>query len=385
MSSISRRRFAAMSAATFAVAAALRIHAIRAAVRESGLKDAFGDDFLVGAAVNDETLASVDPARRDLIALEFNSVTAENCLKWANVEPEEGEWQWDCPDRFVEFGTQHGMTAVGHVLVWHSQAPEYLFIDDDGRPVSKERLEKHLENHIGTLVDRYRGRIGTWDVVNEAIDEDEKGWRQSPWLQILGPVYMERAFRLAHEADPEAKLLYNDYNEHNPGRRDFLVNVIRDYRRRGVPLHGVGFQGHIGLDYPDLDQYEQSIEAIAAEGLPVHITELEVDVLPHAWEFTGAEISSLEEYSAKLDPYVDGLPEDIARQQVDRYKQFFDLLLKHRASIERVTFWGLHDGDSWKNDFPVRGRTNYPLLYDRQLERKPVYYEVAALGEAGPP
>jgi endo-1,4-beta-xylanase len=234
-------------------------------------------------------------------------------------------------------------------------------------------------------VDRYRGRIGTWDVVNEAIDEDEKGWRQSPWLQILGPVYMERAFRLAHEADPEAKLLYNDYNEHNPGRRDFLVNVIRDYRRRGVPLHGVGFQGHIGLDYPDLDQYEQSIEAIAAEGLPVHITELEVDVLPHAWEFTGAEISALEEYSAKLDPYVDGLPEDIARQQVDRYKQFFDLLLKHRASIERVTFWGLHDGDSWKNDFPVRGRTNYPLLYDRQLERKPVYYEVAALGEAGPP
>ena len=382
MSLISRRRFASMSAATIVTAGVMRSRAIHAAVQESGLKDVFRGDFLVGTAVNSRTLADADSKQRELIAREFNSITAENCMKWGLIEPQEGRWNWDCPDRFVEFGTKHGMRIVGHTLVWHSQAPEYLFVDENGGPISNERLQKRLENHIGTLVGRYRGRIAIWDVVNEAIDEDEKGWRQTPWLKILGPSYMERAFQLAHEADPKAHLIYNDYNEHNPGRRKFLVDRIRDYKRRGIPIHGVGFQGHIGLDYPDLSEYEQSIEAIAAEGLAVHITELEVDVLPRAWEFTGAEISAIKGYSERLNPYVKGLPTDVEQQQIDRYKQFFELLLKHRDKIERVTFWGTHDGESWKNDFPVRGRTNYPLLFDRQLHRKPAYHAVAALGRS---
>jgi endo-1,4-beta-xylanase len=316
-----------------------------------------------------------------LIAREFNSITAENCMKWGLIEPEEGQWQWEAPDRFVDFGTRQGMRIVGHTLVWHSQAPKYLFVDAKGAPVSRETLQKRLESHIGTLVGRYRGRIAIWDVVNEAIDEDEKGWRQTPWLKTLGPSYMERAFQLAHEADPKAHLIYNDYNEHNPGRRKFLVERIRDYKRRGIPLHGVGFQGHIGLDYPDLMEYEKSIEAIAAEGLAIHITELEVDVLPRAWQYTGAEISAIAEGSEKLNPYVDGLPKEVEQQQIARYKEFFELLLKHREKIERVTFWGTHDGESWKNDFPVRGRTNYPLLFDRDLRKKPVYAAVAALGQ----
>ena len=160
------------------------------------------------------------------------------------------------------------MRVVGHTLVWHSQVPPWLFVDGQGQPISKARLLARLETHVRTLVGRYKGRVHIWDVVNEAIEEDEKGWRQSPWITIIGPEFMERAFRVAHEADPQATLLYNDYNEHNPGRRAFLVKVIRDYQARGVPIHGVGFQGHVGLD-THLAEYEKSIEAIAALGLPV--------------------------------------------------------------------------------------------------------------------
>lgn len=375
---ISRRRFTSLAAAV----AALTIHsrAVQAAARETGLKDAFKDKFLIGTAINQRTLDNTDPTQRELIAREFNSITAENSMKWMNIHPAEDRWNWSPADQFVDFGTQHGMRIVGHTLVWHSQVPRSVFQDESGNPVSSERLAARMENHIATVVGRYRDRIGIWDVVNEAIDEDEKGWRQTQWLKILGPSYMERAFQLAHDADPKAHLIYNDYNEHNPGRRNFLVERIRDYKKRGIPIHGVGFQGHIGLDYPDLKEYEASIEAIAAQGVKLHITELEVDVLPRPSAYTGAEISAVQKYAAELNPYVDGLPKVVEQRQIDRYKRFFELLLKHRDKIERVTFWGTHDGESWKNNFPVRGRTNYPLLFDRQLKRKAVYDAVAALG-----
>lgn len=381
--SISRRRFTSLTGSALAGAAlamTVRTSAIHAAARETGLKDAFAKDFLMGVAVNSRTLEDADSTQRDLIAREFNSITAENCMKWSEIEPEEGRWNWAPADRFVDFGTKHSMSIVGHTLVWHSQVPKSVFLDEAGKAISAERLQARMEKHIATLMERYRGRIAIWDVVNEAIDEDEIGWRQTQWFKILGPAFMERAFQLAHEADPSAHLIYNDYNEHNPGRRKFLVERIRDYKRRGIPIHGVGFQGHIGLDYPDLQQYEESIEAIAAEGLAVHVTELEVDVLPRAWEFTGAEISAIREYSEKLNPYVAGLPKEVEQQQVDRYKQFFELLLKHREKIKRVTLWGTHDGESWKNHFPVRGRTNYPLLFDRELKKKAVYHAIAGLG-----
>lgn len=375
---ISRRRFTSLAAAVTAMT--IRSGAVHAAARESGLKDAFKGDFLIGTAINRRTLEGDDPTQRNLIAREFNSITAENSMKWMEIHPEEGRWNWAPADQFVDFGTEHGMRIVGHTLVWHSQMPRSVFLDESGNPVSRERLAARMENHIATVVGRYRNRIGIWDVVNEAIDEDEKGWRQTQWFKILGPTYMERAFQLAHDADPKAHLIYNDYNEHNPGRRAFLVERIRDYKRRGIPIHGVGFQGHIGLDYPDLREYEASIEAIAAQGLKVHVTELEVDVLPRPSAFTGAEISAVEKYADKLNPYVDGLPKEVEQEQIDRYKRFFELLLKHRDKIERVTFWGMHDGESWKNNFPVRGRTNYPLLFDRKLNKKPVYDAVAALG-----
>jgi endo-1,4-beta-xylanase len=380
MSRLSRRQFAAALAAGGAVAVAqARSRAFQDAARQTGLKDVFKDDFQIGTAVDGRTVNDPATPLAQLVAREFNAITPTNMMKWGPLEPREGDYQWTGPDRLVEFGTAHRMTVVGHTLVWHSQTPSWLFVDEQKAPVSKAQLLKRIETRIQSLVGRYQGRIAVWDVVNEAIDEDEKGWRKSRFLEIGGPEVYERAFRLAHEVDPKATLLYNDYNEHNPGRRRFLVDVIRDYKKRGVPIHGVGFQGHIGLAYPDLGEYEKSLQAIAAEGLPVHITELDVDVLPRASNYTGAEISTSFELRESLNPWKTGLPPDVDAQLTARYRQVFELFLKYRDTIARVTTWGTHDGESWKNNFPVRGRTNYPLLFDRDLKPKAAHGGIVAL------
>jgi len=375
---LSRRRFL-QGGIALAGLAQVKGLAMARALESTGLKHAFQDDFLIGTAISNRTLETGDADLLDLIAREFNTITAENCMKSGEIQPSQGEWHWDLADRFMEFGRERNMTVVGHALVWHSQTPEDLFVHGDGRRVSRAELERRMEAHIATLMERYHGQVHIWDVVNEAIDED-RGWRQSPWYEIFGGAdYMERAFQLAHEIDPRAQLLYNDYNMHNPGKREFLVEVLRDYRRRGVPIHGIGLQGHVGLGYPDLAEFERSIEAYAAEGMRIHITELEVDVLPVAWEHTGAEISDEFAYSDELNPYAAGLPADIEARLTDRYVEVFELLLRHRDKIDRVSTWGTYDAESWKNDFPVKGRTNYPLLFDRQRRRKPAYHAVSAL------
>ena len=374
---LSRRQFAAAGVGLFAAA---RARAFQQAAAQTGLKDAFAGAFLIGTAVDGRTVDDPTTPLAQLVAREFNAITPTNMMKWGPIEPREGEWRWEGPDRLVAFGAAHRMTVVGHTLVWHSQAPPWLFVDGQGAPVTKARLLQRIEAHVRTLVGRYQGRVHVWDVVNEAIDEDEKGWRQSPFYTIAGPEYVELAFRLAHEADPKATLLYNDYNEHNPGRRRFLVNVIRDYRKRGVPIHGVGFQGHVGLEYPDLGEYEKSLQAIADEGLPVHVTELDVDVLPRASSYTGAEISTNIALRESLNPWKAGLPPEIDARLTARYRQLFELFLKYRKTIARVSTWGTHDGESWKNNFPVRGRTNYPLLFDRALAPKAAHAALVALG-----
>ncbi len=378
MNPISRRKFL-MGSASLAALTQLKACAINGAAERTGLKALYGDDFLIGTAISNHTLATNDQHLKTLIAREFNSITAENCMKSALVQPRQGQWDWELADRFVEFGYENNMDIVGHALVWHSQVPEDFFVQPNGRPIDRQELIKRMDTHIRILMERYKGKIEIWDVVNEAIDED-KGWRRSNWFKTMGGAdYVERAFRLAHEVDPDAHLIYNDYNMHNPGKREFLVDVIRDYKKRGVPIHGVGLQSHVGLDYPDLSEFEASIEAYAAEGMRIHCTELEVDVLPVAWEHTGAEISDSFAYSDELNPYADGIPAEVQEQLTERYVELFKLFLKHRDKIDRITLWGTHDGESWKNDFPVGGRTNYPLLFDRDKQPKPAYFAVADL------
>jgi endo-1,4-beta-xylanase len=269
------------------------------------------------------------------------------------------------------------MAVQGHVLVWHSQVPREIFTGPDGNQASKELMLKRMESHIHTVVGRYKGRIASWDVVNESITPED-GFRKSKWLEICGPEFMERAFQCAHEADPDCQLIYNDYNEEDPKRRDFIVELVKEYKKKGIPIHGIGLQGHLNLDSPDLKLWEQAIEAYASVGMKISVTELEVDVLPYDWG-RSAEISTNAAYKEMLNPYKDGLPKEIDDKLTKRYEDIFKILLKHKDVVDRVTFWGTSDDQSWKNNFPMRGRTNYPLLFDRQHKPKNAYFAVAGL------
>ena len=366
---IARREFLGSLTAAGAFALAGIAEAMEARTR--GLARAFRKAFRMGVAVSNEALDQQIETQLNLIEHEFNSVTGENAMKWGVIRPDGRNWQWERADRLAEFATRNRMALVGHTLVWHSQIPASVFVDSSANPLSRAALLSRMQEHIDTLVGRYRGRVWAWDVVNEAIDEGN-GWRRSRWHEIIGDDYMEQAFRFAHAADPKARLLYNDYNMHNPRKRAFLVDVLRGYLDRGVPISGVGLQGHVGLAYPDLAEWERSIATYTEMGLKVHITELDVDVLPQA-AAAQANVENRGTYSAELDPWPQGLPESMQEKLAERYAAIFEILLRYRRSVERVTFWGLHDGISWKNGFPVRGRTNYPLLFDRAMRPKPAY------------
>jgi len=372
-----RRTFIRNSALTMAGIAMLKTRSFATFAAESGLKDLYKNDFLIGAAVGAHTLNSSDSSLRDLIAREFSSITPENAMKWGPIHPKEEEWSFKDADITADFALKNKMHLQGQVLVWHSQTPAEIFVGPDGKPASKELMLKRMEKHIQTVVDRYKGKVNSWDVVNESITPED-GYRKSKWFEICGPEFMERAFQLAHEADPKCKLLYNDYGEEDPKRRDFIIQLVNDYKKKGIPIHGIGMQAHLNLDSPDLKLWEKAIEMYAATGMRVSITELDVDVLPYDWK-RSAEVSTNAAYRETLNPYKDGLPKEIDDKLTKRYEEIFKILLKHKDKIDRVTFWGASDDVSWKNNFPMRGRTNYPLLFDRQHKPKNAYFAVAGL------
>lgn len=373
----SRRNFIRNSALTAAGLGLLNARSLAAFAAQSGLADLYKNDFLIGTAIGSRTLMEPDTEMLDLIAREFNQVTSENAMKWSSIHPKEDVWKFEEADKLMEFAEKNKMAVQGHVLVWHSQVPRDIFTGPDGNPASKELLLKRMESHIHTTVGRYKGRIRSWDVVNESITPED-GYRKSKWLEICGPEFMEYAFRYAHEADPECLLIYNDYNEEDPKRRDFIVEMVKEYKKKGIPIHGIGLQGHLNLDSPDLKLWEQAIEAYASVGMKISVTELDIDVLPYDWG-RSAEISTNAAYKESLNPYKDGLPKEIEDKLTKRYEDIFKILLKHKDVVDRVTFWGTSDDQSWKNNFPMRGRTNYPLLFDRQRKPKNAYFAVAAL------
>ena len=373
---LNRRSFIRNTSLILAGVAVLKSKAIGYLTEEKGLKNYFRDDFLVGVAVGSRIIMGNNAEMLDLITREFNAITSENSMKWGLIHPKDELWRFEEPSRLIEFGEKNNMHIQGHVLVWHSQAPRDLFADAEGNQISKEALMKRLETHILTLVDKYKGRIHSWDVVNESITPE--GFRKSKWFTICGPEFMERSFQLAHEADPKCQLIYNDYNEEDPQRRQHIIDMVKDFKKRGIPIHGIGMQGHINLEGTNLMEWEKSIEAFAAEGMRVSVTELDVDVLPYNWSRT-SETSFGIQYSKELDPYIVELPKEVDDKLTRRYEEIFKILLKHRDKIDRVTFWGVSDDVSWKNNFPIRGRTNYPLLFDRQHQPKNAYFAVSAL------
>ena len=294
------------------------------------------------------------------------------------LQPNEGEFNFKDADRFVAFGEKNNMQLIGHTLIWHSQAPKWFFLDENGGEVSRDVLIERMRTHIHTVVSRYKGRITGWDVVNEAV-LDNGEYRKSKFYEIIGEEFIPLAFQFAHEADPEAELYYNDYSTALPAKRDGIINVAKSILKAGVPLHGLGMQEHQGFHHPNIDEVEKTILAFSATGASVMVTELDISVLPHARENMGAEISETYEYSKQLNPYADGLPDSIMQKLRDRYISFFKLYLKHSDKISRVTVWGVADQNSWKNDWPIPGRTDYPLLFDRQFKPKPFVREIIRL------
>ena len=349
------------------------------------LKQAFAGAFLVGAALNEAQFSGADTASARLAVEQFDAISPENVLKFEVVHPRPGQYDFAPSDRYVAFGEQHHMFIVGHTLVWHNQTPQWVFQGADGRPASRDTLIARMRDHIRTVVGRYRGRVNGWDVVNEALDEDG-GMRRTPWDTIIGDDYVAMAFRFAHEADPSAQLYYNDYSVENAAKRQGVVALVRRLRSAGVPIAGVGIQGHYGLDYPSLEQLDSTITAFSGLGVKVMITELDVDVLPRAVRQTGADVALRAAARPELNPWPVALPDSMQQALARRYADLFRLFLKHAGDLSRVTFWGVTDAQSWKNNWPVRGRTNYPLLFDRQGRPKPAFDAVLEVARrwAGP-
>lgn len=335
--------------------------------KEIGLKDVVGNKFLVGAALNVRQSSGADTSSLKIVKRHFNSIVAENCMKSEKIQPRESEFFFDEADKFVNFGIENNMSIIGHCLIWHSQCPDWFFVDDKGNNVSAEKLKQRMKTHISTVVGRYKGKIKGWDVVNEAIVEDGS-YRKSKFYEILGEEFIPLAFQYAHEADPDAELYYNDYGMNVKGRRDGVVKLIRSLKAKGIRIDAVGMQGHMGMDYPDINEFEESMLAFAAEGVKVMITEWDMSALPTARQ--SANISDTVAFRKSLNPYPDALPDSVNTAWNRRMDEFFTIFEKHSDIVTRVTAWGVSDGDSWKNDFPVRGRKDYPLLFDRDYQPK---------------
>ena len=344
------------------------------------LKDAYAGSFMVGGALNQAQFNEQDQRGVSIVKSQFNTITPENILKWENVHPRLGEYAFAEPDRFVAFGVRNGMFIVGHTLVWHSQTPRWVFFDANGNRVSRDTLLARMRDHIHTVVGRYKGRIKGWDVVNEAVDEDGS-LRKSLWHEIIGPDYIEKAFQWANEADPQAELYYNDYSVENAPKRNGIVNLVKNLQSKGIRVTAVGLQGHNRLEWPTLAQQDSTIAAFAALGVKVAITELDIDVLPRATRAQTADVSVSAAPSAGLNPYAAGLPDSVQHALAKRYADLFGVYMKHRGTVTRVTFWGVADGDSWLNGWPVRGRTSYPLLFDRAGQPKPAFDAVIRAAE----
>ncbi|MEW6302183.1 MAG: endo-1,4-beta-xylanase [Verrucomicrobiota bacterium] len=395
---------------TLLLAAALLAGRVTAGAADT-LKDVFKDRFIVGTAVNRSMVTgttfrrSAEQNAKDiaLVKEQFNQITAENDMKWALIHPREGTngYEFAPADAFVNFGLSNKMYLVGHTLVWHSQTPNWVFAGTNPPPAnvapsgeanpnapstnrfrrggfgggfgryngpraSREELLQRMRDHIHTVVGRYKGRIKCWDVVNEAI-ADGPGTnvlRNSLWLEIIGPDFIAKAFQYAHEADPEAVLRYNDYGLENPAKREKLIALIKSLQKQKVPVHAIGSQAHLNVSIT-FETMDQALTEMATLGLPIHITELDVNSATGGQRGFGADIS------ANSSATQGGLVSDADKKLAEAYAGVFRAFLKHRDSLKMVTFWGANDANSWR----AQGK---PLLFDGDSKPKPALDAVLA-------
>lgn len=321
------------------------------------LQQVYQDYFNIGAAVNLRTIDS----QQELLSKHFNSITAENDMKFEELQPLEGQFTFEKADKLAAFASENGMKMRGHTLVWHNQTPDWVFQDGKGEKIDRDQLLQRMKDHITTVMQRYKGQIYGWDVVNEAVtDEGPELFRKTNWLDIIGEDYIEKAFEYAHEADPDALLFYNDYNESNPQKREKIYQLVKSLVDKGVPIHGVGLQAHWNLVNPSIEDIRSAIERYASLGLQLQLTELDVSVFTFEDKRT-----DLTEPTSEMN-----------EKQSERYEQMFQLLREYQEVITAVTFWGAADDYTWLNDFPVKGRKNWPFLFDEHDNPKESFWKV---------
>ena len=344
----------------------------------STLQEAYLGAFKMGTAVNGSIVNGRDSLSQAIVIDHFNTTTPENIMKAALVNPEPGVFNWGPADEYVDFAKKHKMFIVGHTLVWHNQTPMWFFQDAKGNQKSPAETKERLKAHIELVAGRYAGKVDAWDVVNEVIDNDGS-YRPTLWVKGVGDgdELVRLSFKYASEYAPNTELYYNDFNAWRPAKRDGIVRMVRMLQKEGIRIDGIGIQGHWGLNYPKNEYIEAAIDSFAALGVKVMITELDVDVLPLTKEgqIIGQGMSDrqfqLEEFKTFFDPYKNGLPKEIEQQLTDRYVELFKIFYAKKDKIDRVTLWGVADDMSWKNGYPIPGRTNYPLLWNRDRKPKP--------------
>lgn len=345
-------------------------------IETPSLKNAFKANFHVGAALNDGHINETDTEAVKVITSQFNTTTPENIMKWMYIHPEPDKFYFDMADKYVAFGKKNNMNIVAHALLWHSQIAPFMEEVKDSTVMSN-----YIKNHINTIVGRYKGKVDAWDVVNEALNEDGS-YRESNFYKVMGEDYLVQAFKLTAAVDPDADLIYNDYNLWKPEKRAGVVRLVKKLQAEGAKIDGIGLQGHYSLVGPGLKDIEDSILEYSALGLKVAFTELDITTLINPWDLEGAEVSqNFEQYEndPKMSPFPNGLPDSMQVKIADRYEDLFKLFLKHEEKINRVTFWGVNNGHSWLNDWPIKGRVNYPLLFDRKNKPQVAYQRVIDL------
>jgi endo-1,4-beta-xylanase len=359
-----------------AVAGILSFSCQTSSPKADSLKDAYADSFKMGCAISPFMVSGRNPQAVELLLKQFNAISPDNCMKPESLHPGPDVWNFGPADSYVEFGKEHGMFILGHTLCWHNQTPAFFWERPDGTPKTHDELVETLRSYIETVVTHFAGKVDAWDVVNEIVAEDG-GFRDLGWVHAFGGdgyQVAKLAFQFAREYAPEGtELYYNEFNVWRPSKLEGVVNLIRRLQSDGIRVDGVGIQAHWGLNYPKTEYIENAIDQLAALGVKVMITEIDVDVLPISKEgqVIGRSLQDpqfqLEEFEEFLDPYKEGLPAEVEDQLAARYEELFRIFYNHRDQIDRVTFWGLHDGASWKNGSPIPGRTNYPLLFNRDL------------------
>jgi len=349
-----------------------------------GLKDYFKGYFPIGVAVGMNSLHSADT---NIIIKEFNSVTPENDMKMGPIHPSENVYNWKNADEIVEFATAHHIRIRGHNLCWHNQEAPWMFKGPDGQPASKELLLQRLKDHIYTVAGRYKGKIYAWDVVNEAVDDSNDTtliYRKSNWYNTFGgPEFIAAAFRFAHEADPNAKLYYNDYNSEHPVKREKIFKLLKYLKANNVPIDGVGFQAHWKLNDPSPEELRKALDEVISLGLKVQFTELDITIrTPQPRPAPG---------EARPAPAPDaGYTPEVETKQMAQFKMAFDIFREYRKSITGVTFWNVSDQYSWLDrrggglaggaaasaTTPMQTLKAYPLLFDVNRQRKKAYWSV---------